>query len=308
MLALLCGGQGLVSRAMFDLVAEAPGAANVLAAAARLLGADPRRLVREAAPEALSDNRQNQILSVTASLALHAAIAPHLPSSCAVTGYSVGEMAAWSIAGVWTVEEALRLTAARAEAMDTAALVPGRLAYVRGLDREDVAELAGRHNCAIAIMNPGRLFVLGGIDTAIESFCRDAVAKGATRAAPLAVWIAAHTPLLQEAVAPFQAKLRASRAADPARGRRLLSGGDGASIFRSAPALPRLAAQVARPINWVATLEALAELGCDRFLDLGPGHALADMSRSTGEGAASYAATEFHHLKGLETWLNALYM
>ena len=308
MLALLCGGQGLVSRAMFDLVAEAPGATRVLAAAARLLGADPRRLVWETAPEALSDNRQNQILSVTASLALHAAIASHLPSSCVVTGYSVGEMAAWSIAGVWTVEEALRLTAARAEAMDAAAAAPGRLAYVRGLDRDDVAELAARHDCAIAIINPGGLFVLGGVDTAIEGLCRDALAMGAARAAPMAVRIAAHTLLLQEAVAPFEAKLRASRAADPARGRRLLSGGDGSGIFRSAPALPRLAAQVARPIDWAATLEALVELGCDCFLDLGPGHGLADMSRGTGPGAASYAATEFNRLKGLETWLNALYV
>ena len=303
MLGLLCGGQGLVSATMFELVADAPAAAPIFAASGLLLGADPRQLVREMAPAALSDNRQNQVLSVTAALALHAGIADLLPSPCAVTGYSVGEMAAWSIAGIWTPQEALRLTALRAQAMDAATKEPGRLAYVRGLDAGRLAPLAARHGCAIAIINPHALFVLGGTEAGIAALCEEALAMGAERAAPLAVRIAAHTPLLQGAVSPFEAALRASPAADPARHYRLLSGGDGARLFRAGPAMARLAAQVAQPINWTATLEALIELGCDRFIDLGPGRALADMVRAVDSGVASHAAAEFRSLDGLRGWL-----
>lgn len=303
MLALLCGGQGLVSSTMFDLVAEAPVAAPVFAASGKLLGADPRQVVRETAPEALSANRQNQILSVTAPLALYAGIADLLPSPCAVTGYSVGEMAAWSIAGIWPPEEALRLTALRAEAMEAASQDPGRLAYVRGVDATQLAPLAARHGCAIAIVNPNTLFVLGGPETGIAALCAEAIAMGAERAGPLSVRIAAHTPLLLAAVGPFEAVLRASIAGDPARDRRLLSGGDGTRLFRAGSAMPRLAAQVARPIDWAATLEALIELGCDRFLDLGPGRALADMVRAVDPAVASYAAAEFRSLDGLRAWL-----
>ena len=304
MLALLCGGQGLLSPAMFDLTAEAPAAAPVFAAAARLLGRDPRDLVRETAPDALSGNRQNQILSVTAALALHAVVARALPSPCAVTGYSVGEMAAWAIAGIWTAEDALRLTARRAEAMDAASREPGRLAYVRGLDELVLAPLAARHGCAIAIISPGGLFVLGGPEAAIDGFCAEALVLGAARAAPLAVRVAAHTPLLQAAVAPFAAALHESDAADPARDRRLLSGGDGSRIFCAQPAMARLARQVAEPIDWVATLAAVAELGCDRVLDLGPGRALADMVRASDSGLRSYAAADFRGLDGLLDWIS----
>ncbi|GAB0114374.1 acyltransferase domain-containing protein [Acidisoma sp. C75] len=301
MLALLCGGQGRLGPGIFDLAAGSPAAAPIFAAAAGLLGQDPRGLVRAEAADQLTDNRLSQILTVTASLALHAALADALPECCAVLGYSVGEMAAWSIAGVWDAERALRLTAARAEAMTAAASVPGRLAYVRGLPEGRLAAMAAARGCAIAIRNPGRLFVVGGPEEAIAALCAEAEAGGAERAAPLAVRIAAHTCLLDAAIEPFTAALAASRPRDPDAGRWLLAGSGGARIFRVEAALPRLASQVARPIDWAETMQALGELGCDRILDLGPGAALAQMAG----GAQSYAAAQFSTLDGLRRWCAA---
>ena len=302
MLALLCGGQGLISPGIFDLAAESAAAAPILATAAALLGDDPRALVRAGDAAALSENRMSQILSVTASLALHAAMAEALPAPCAVIGYSVGEMAAWSIAGVWPPEEALRLTALRAEAMTAAAGEPGRLAYVRGLAETQVSALAGAERCAIAIRNPGGLFVVGGAEAAIARFCDAAREAGAERAAPLAVRIAAHTPLLDAAIAPFATALNASAPRDPAQETLLLSGSGGGRVFRAAPALARLAAQVARPIDWAGSLEALFERGCDRFLDLGPGAPLAAMLGAVDPSATVRAASDFRSLDGLRRW------
>lgn len=302
MLALLCGGQGLIAPGIFDLLGESAEAAPILGAAATLLGSDPRAMVRAGDAAALSENRVSQILSVTASLALYAAIADVLPAPCAVIGYSVGEMAAWSLAGVWSPEEALRLTAARAEAMTAAAREPGRLAYARGLGETQVSALAEAERCAIAIRNPGALFVVGGTEVAIARFCVAAREAGAVRAEPLAVRIAAHTPLLDAAIAPFATALNVSTPRDPARQRLLLSGSGGARVFRAAPGLARLAAQVARPIDWAGSLEALFELGCDRFLDLGPGAALAAMARAIDPSATVRAAGDFRSLDGLRRW------
>ena len=50
LVAILCSGQGSQHPAMFDLVADCPEAEPVFAAAAGVLGQDPRRFVREAAP------------------------------------------------------------------------------------------------------------------------------------------------------------------------------------------------------------------------------------------------------------------
>ncbi|WP_413990970.1 acyltransferase domain-containing protein [Labrys okinawensis] len=303
MLALLCGGQGLLSPAMFDLTSGQPEAEPVFAAAQALLGRDPRVLVRERDEPLLHANRASQILSVSAALALHACIAAALPPAFAVTGYSVGEMAAWSIAGAWSAETALQLTDQRARAMDEAGSGDGQLGYVRGLARQAVEALASRHGCAIAIINPDGLFVVGGVRADVTALCHEAESAGAARAALLDVHVASHTPRLSQAVVVLREALEASAAADPKPGRLLLAGGDGSRVFKAAHAVPQLAAQVAKTIDWATTLEALGEFGVDRMLDLGPGHALADMARTALPHVRSYAADGFHSLAGLRDWL-----
>src|SRR5258705_2022850 len=303
MLALLCGGQGLLSPDMFDLVAERPETAAIFREAGALLGRDPRSLVHGGDDGAQHANHASQILCVTAALAAHACIAEVLPAECAVIGYSVGEMAAWSIAGIWTAEPALRLTDRRARAMDAAGGPGGQLGYVRGLDRRTVETLSVRHDCAIAIINPGTLFVVGGARADVVALCHEAEAAGAARAALLDVRIASHTPRLLEAVVPFRRALDDAKGADPKAGRVLLAGDDGARIFRTSASTAALAARVANPINWAAALEGLVEAGAEKFLDLGPGHALAEMTRTAFPGVHSYAVDAFHSIDGLREWI-----
>ncbi|HVI88295.1 MAG TPA: acyltransferase domain-containing protein [Dongiaceae bacterium] len=305
MLALLCGGQGRVSAEMFDLSAEQPEATAIFAAATGLLDSDPRSLVKQASSDILFANRANQILSVTAALANHACIADALPSRLAVTGYSVGEMAAWSIAGIWSPQTTLSLTASRAQAMDAADGGRGQLGYVRGLDRVTVDALAARRNCAIAIVNPGNLHVVGGGREDVTALCQAAEQAGAQRAALLDVRIASHTPRLATAVPDFRAALGDAGNEKPKSGYVLLSGSDGSRVFGVGDAIDRLAAQIAAPINWAATLEALVELGVDHVLDLGPGHALADMMRGAYPEIRTYAVDAFRSAAGLRDWLSS---
>jgi [acyl-carrier-protein] S-malonyltransferase len=42
-----------------------------------------------------------------------------------------------------------------------------------------------------------------------------------------------------------------------------------------------LAVQVYSPVRWIDSLHALVRLGCDRFLELGPGQVLAGLVRRT---------------------------
>ncbi|MES5482424.1 acyltransferase domain-containing protein [Bradyrhizobium sp. INPA03-11B] len=305
MLALLCGGQGTLSDKTFDLVAQEPAATPVFAAATAWLGEDPREFVRTRSAEELSENRVSQILTVTSTIAIHTCVADLLADQTAVTGYSVGEMAAWSIAGIWTAAEALRLTGIRARQMDRVAGPNGRLGYVRGLNRTALQPLLEKYRCEIAIRNPDLLFVVGGAEHDVIGLCRDATTHGAARSGLLAVRIASHTPLLDQACAPLQQALADSRHSAIASQRILLAGGDGERIFSVSNATAKLACQVARPIDWAATLEALAELGVDRVLDLGPGHALAEMMQGLFPSIRCYAADGFHRIDGLRSWLLA---
>ncbi|MBW7965070.1 acyltransferase domain-containing protein [Bradyrhizobium sp. BR 10261] len=302
MLALLCGGQGTLSDTIFDLVADQPAAEPVFAAAAALLGADPREFVRTRSADELSANHSSQILTVTSALAIHACIADLLTEQTAVTGYSVGEMAAWSIAGIWTADEALRLTDIRARLMLDAAGPDGRLGYVRGLDRGTLDSLLAKHGCEIAIRNPDLLIVIGGAERDIIALCEEATKEGA-RTGLLAVKIASHTTRLAQACTPLRKALEASRRAAVASGRVLLAGDGGERIFAAEDATAKLANQVAHPVDWAATLEVLSELGVTRVLDLGPGHALAEMMQAFRSSTPCYAADGFRTIAGLRNWI-----
>lgn len=304
MLALLCGGQGTLSDKIFDLVADRPAAEPIFAAATTLLGEEPRDFVRTHDAEELSVNHSSQILTVTSTLAIHACIADLLTEETAVTGYSVGEMAAWSIAGIWTADEALRLTDIRARLMESAAGPDGRLGYVRGFEPAALEPLLAKHRCEIAIKNPDLLVVIGGAERDVIALCEE-VAKEGARAGLLAVRIASHTTGLAQACKPLQQALDASRHASVAGQRVLLAGGDGERIFQVTGATAKLASQVAHPIDWAATLEALAELGVTAALDLGPGHALAEMMRASQPSIRCYAADGFRTIDGLRHWITS---
>ena len=98
LVAILCSGQGGEHSAMLDLVADCPEAEPVFAVAAGVLGQDPRRFVREAAPADLFSDRSGQILCCTQAVAVWAALGSDRPARAVIAGYSIGELAAWGCA------------------------------------------------------------------------------------------------------------------------------------------------------------------------------------------------------------------
>src|SRR6266481_4234956 len=97
LVAILCSGQGGQHPAMFDLVADCPEAEPIFAAAAGVLGQDPRLFVRNAAEAALFSDFSGQILCCTQALAAWTALGAVRPARAVIAGYSVGELAAWGM-------------------------------------------------------------------------------------------------------------------------------------------------------------------------------------------------------------------
>src|ERR1700722_11070457 len=115
-LAILCSGQGGQHAGMFALTGACPAAQPLFAQAAALLGHDPRFWVSSAEAAALHANRTAQLLCVLHALCAAAALEDAMPHQRCVGGYSVGKVAAGSLAGLFAPRDALELTAARAEA------------------------------------------------------------------------------------------------------------------------------------------------------------------------------------------------
>jgi [acyl-carrier-protein] S-malonyltransferase len=301
-LAILLSGQGHQHPEMFALTADRPEAEPVFEAARPLLGADPRAIAQSG--EGLHGNRTGQILCCVAALAGWSLIAASAPGRAIVAGYSIGDLAAWGVAGRFDAATVMRLAAARAEAMDTASGEGFGLAGIRGIGLTALDDLARRHGCHLAIRNAADSGVVGGKRDALDALCRDALAHGAQRAVPLAVETPSHTPLLAAASERFRALLaEAPLRRPPPSEPRLLSGLDGAAVFRVEAGLDKLAAQISRTLDWAACLDACGEYGATHVLELGPGHALATMAQAALPDARVHALDAFRSVEGVRAWI-----
>jgi [acyl-carrier-protein] S-malonyltransferase len=300
-LALLCSGQGRQHRGMFALSGDAPEAAALFAHATRLLDSrDPREVVRVDSDEALHANRTGQILCTLQALAAAAALRDALPDRLIVAGYSVGEVAAWGVAGLFSATDTLDLVARRAEVMDAVSPAGDGLLFVRGLPRATIDQLCDRHDTAVAIVNPGNAFVIGGSRAALAIFAMDAKALSAQRIVDVAVNVASHTRSLAGASPTFRKILGHVAVAPPVAGRRIMSGIDGAPVLDVQAGLDKLAIQISQTLQWADCLQACMEAGATAFLELGPGPALSEMV------AGARCLEDFRTLDGARAWLRAL--
>lgn len=303
MIALLCSGQGTQHREMFRLSGKLPGASAIFAAAERVLGADPRDFVRAASDSAMHANRAAQILCVTQALAARVLLTDIIPDRYIVAGYSVGELAAWGVGGLLGPDQAISLASVRADIMSRASSAGDGLASVRGLRYETVERLAHETQAEIAIVNPNDTFVVGGSGTAVRSFCEAALAAGALRALPLPVGVASHTSRLAAAVAPLRAAIAAHRPANPPAGLLLLSALDGSVIFEAETGIEGLARQISTRLQWSTCLGAAIERGASLFVELGPGRALAEMTRAAYPDVPARSLDDFRSPDGLLSWI-----
>jgi len=304
-LAILCSGQGRQHPGMFALTGDAPEAAGLFAHAATLLGGrDLREIVHTEPREALYHNRVSQILCTVQPLAAAAALQATMPDRLIVAGYSVGEVAAWGVAGVFSMSDTLNLIASRAAEMDSATPPGDGLLFVRGLSRDAIERLCARHDAAIAIVNPGDAFLLGGNRAALDALGQEAKTMSARSVVDVPVQVASHTKRLAQASVQFRESLgRVPIQRPPGEGTRLLSGVDGSPVIHVDAGLDKLAAQISHTVQWAACLQGCIEGGATAFLELGPGGALSEMVADAYGNVPARSLEDFRTLEGARAWV-----
>jgi [acyl-carrier-protein] S-malonyltransferase len=303
-LALLCSGQGRQHPGMFALTGNAPEAESLFTRAATLLGGrDPRELVLADDGDAVHENRVAQILCCLQAVAAVAVLKDVLPPGRVCTGYSVGEVPAWSAAGCMSALDTLNVVARRAEVMDAATMPGDGLVFVRGLPRKRIEDLCERHGVAIAIANPGDAFVVGGGRSGLASFMGAALELRAANVVRLPVHVASHTPSLASATPAFREILRKVRVTAPAGGVRLLTSVDGAPVMQIEAGLDKLSAQISHTVEWAACVQGCIEAGATAFLELGPGSALSRMAAAVARDVPARSVDDFRTVQGLRAWL-----
>ncbi len=205
-----------------------------------------------------------------------------VPSTAA--GLSLGEYSALCAAGVFDGETAIRLAAFRGRAMAKAAEgIPCAMMAVLGLDREPLLD-ACREASALGVVEacnfncPGQI-VIGGETAAVERAAALAKEKGAKRCMPLRVSGPFHTSLLKpagDALRDYFAGMEFAAPSIPVLFN-CLGGpmGEGDTI----PAL--LERQVQSSVYMEDCIRAMAGLGVDAVVEIGPGKALSGFVRKT---------------------------
>ena len=131
-----------------------------------------------------------------------------------VAGHSVGEIVAATVAGVFTLEDGIRLIARRGALM-AALPAGGAMAAVAASEQDVVAAIAQyAGEVAIAAVNAPTQTVISGAAAAVDLVCASFASRG-VRTQRLSVSHAFHSPLMDPVLEPFERELRSMALATP---------------------------------------------------------------------------------------------
>lgn len=253
MLALLAPGQGSQTPGMLSAWLELPGAADRLATWSQISGLDLARLGTTATAEEITDTAVTQPLVVAATLLAYEELTKRGglesvdPAETLVAGHSVGEIAAYAIAGVISADDAVKLAATRgAEMAKACAVEPTGMSAVLGGDEAEVLARLESLDLVPANRNAAGQIVAAGAIAALEKLAEDPPAKARVR--QLATAGAFHTQYMASALEGYAAAAESVTTSEPTA--TLLSNADGRPVASAADAMEKLVSQLTKPVRW----------------------------------------------------------
>ena len=278
MISWVFPGQGSQSVGMGE--GEAQPAIETWEIAREILGWDLRSVCLHGPAELLASTTVAQPAILTASVAAGRALEATGLMPDLVAGHSVGELAALVVARALSFEEALHVVMVRASAMARAGGDrPGSMAALIGLPAERVTTICSETPGVVVVanVNTADQIVISGEDAAVQTAGEIARAAGARRVIPLAVSVAAHSPLMRPAAEELERALASVTLLEPAIPFASCITGD----FVSAPdeIKRELVRAMTDPVDWVACVETLRAAGTDLFVEVGPGRVLSGLVR-----------------------------
>ncbi len=208
----------------------------------------------------------------------------------AVAGFSLGEVVAATVAGVFDAETGFKLVCRRGELMQREAeKFDTSMAAVVKLTEEQVKEACGKYpevypvnyNC------PGQITV-SGLSAQMPAFFAEIKAAGG-RAIPLKVKGAFHSPFMNKAAEDFEKEL------------------EGAEIHKmSIPLYSNMTAepytddvtgllskQICNPVRWERLIRNMIDVGVDSFIEIGPCKTLTNMIKKISADVTALSITDY---------------
>jgi [acyl-carrier-protein] S-malonyltransferase len=278
---------------------ELPGATEQIAAWSTASGLDLAQLGTTASAEEITDTAVTQPLVVAATLLAHQELTRRgllSGTDLIVAGHSVGEIAAYAIAGVISADEAVSLAATRGTEMAKAcATEPTGMSAVLGGEEAEVLARLEQLDLVPANRNAAGQIVAAGRLSALDKLAEDPPAKARVRA--LATAGAFHTEFMASALEGYAAAAAKITPAEPTA--TLLSNRDGKPVSSAADAMEKLVAQLTRPVRWDLCTETLRQHNVTATVEFPPAGALTGIAKRELRGTPTQAVKSPADLDGL---------
>jgi len=280
-IAFVFPGQGSQVVGMGKSLAQAyPVALEVFQKADEWLGFPLSQLAWEGPEDELNATINTQPALLVHSIAALRVLQERFPTIRAsyVAGHSMGELSALVAAGALDYPNALHLVRRRGELMKRAGEVsPGGMAAILGLDiptLDEICKQASTPEETVQVANdncPGQV-VISGASPALGRALELAQAAKARRAIPLAVSIAAHSPLMTHAQDDFNQAVEAAPFQEPQIP--MIGNVTAAPLTGIDRIKADLQAQLTSRVRWTESIQTMIDQGVNTFIELGSGSVL----------------------------------
>src|ERR1041385_4697522 len=287
-IALLFAGQGAQCVGMGrDLAGRYAVAADLFRQADQILGRSLCEIAWNGPMEELTKTSNCQPALYVHALAALAALRQVFGEFeiRGAAGLSLGEVTAHAAAGTFDFATGLQLVQKRGEFMDEAcATTQGGMAAMIGGLENDVRRLAAEQDVDIANINSPNQIVISGELANVETSVGVAREYGIGRAMMLNVAGAYHSRLMKSAYGKLEKVLADVPMQSPLFP--VISNVTGDEVKTPGEIRETLRDQVTGTVRWTDCMQRLIHLGCDLFIELGPGNVLTGLLKRTNRDIA----------------------
>ena len=240
--------------------------------------------------EELKETKNTQPCLFAMELAAAAVLKAQGVKPDAVAGFSLGEVVAATVAGIFDEQTGFRLVCKRGELMQHASeQFDTAMAAVVKLTPDVVRDLCAKYTDVYPVnFNcPGQITV-SGLSAQMPAFTADVKAAGG-RAIPLKVTGAFHSPFMNDAADAFAQELETvsyTSGEIP-----LYSDMTARPYTQDVPHL--LSRQICNPVQWEALIRNMIADGIDTFVEIGPGKTLTNMMKKIDPAVKAYTVKEY---------------
>jgi [acyl-carrier-protein] S-malonyltransferase len=280
--ALIFPGQGVQKVGMGMELYQSSPEANVIFEEADAIQVGLKEIIFNGPAEKLTSTAYCQPAILTTSVAALKAFEAHSKFKHVVVkfaaGLSLGEYSALVACKALSFADTFNLVQQRSSFMEEATrLQKGKMAAIIGLGRDVITEICKQTGAEVANFNSPEQIVITGHADKVEAACEQLKTAGAKSVIPLDVSGAFHSSLMSPAAKKFAVALKGVKIAPPLFP--IVSNVDAVASKDAEHIRTNLASQITSSVQWVNSVNFMAEQGVSDFVEIGPGKVLKGLIR-----------------------------